>query len=133
MLTGAAGTGKSSLSKEAGRRISPLHHVDFGQILLNRKIAQGMAGLTYEKLRAQSATLITPEDVKATDAELIESLPKLRENTHVLIDSHAVTRESYGFRITHYSFEDLKRIALDAVVVTYCDPTELVERHKRNP
>jgi adenylate kinase len=133
MLTGAAGTGKSALAKEAGARIRPLHRVDFGQTLLNRKIAQGCAGLTYERLRAESASLISPEDVKAADAELIQSLPGLREEAHVLIDSHAVTRERYGFRITHYSLEDLRRMALDAVIFPYCDPAVLVRRHKNDP
>lgn len=133
MITGAAGTGKSTLSREANSRIRPLHRVDFGQLLLERKIAQGFVGLTYEKLRAESATLISSEDVRAVDSSLIESLPKLRRTTHVLIDSHAVTREQYGYRITHYSSDDLSRIALDGVVVTYCDPAELVDRHKRNP
>lgn len=133
MLTGAAGTGKSTLSKEAAVRIHPLSLVDFGKLLLERKIAQGFTGLTYDRLRAESATLITPEDVKAADLHLIDSLPRLRQRAHVLIDSHPVTREQYGFRITHYSFDDLRRISLDAVVVTYCHPSNLVERHKSNP
>jgi len=133
MLTGAAGTGKSTLSQEAGARIRPLHRVDFGQLLLERKIGQGFTALNYEKLRTESASVITREDVKAVDAQLIDSLPQLRNETHVLIDSHAVTRERFGYRITHYSFDELKRIALDAVVVTYCRPDVFAARHKSSP
>ncbi len=78
-------------------------------------------------------SIIRPEDVSATDAALIRSLPELRASTHVLIDSHAVNREEYGYRVTHYSFDDLRRIAFDAVVITYCDPDVWRERWTTSP
>ncbi len=133
MLTGAAGTGKSTLSKELQKRLHPLKRVDFGQLLLERKIRHGHPGLTYEDLRRDSARLVTSEDVRAVDQELIESLPSMRREGHILIDSHAVTQEQFGYRITHYSFEQLKSLALDAVIVTYCHPAELVARRQRDP
>jgi adenylate kinase len=93
MLTGAAGTGKTTLARAATTSIRPLQRVDFGQLLLERKITQGLTGLNYEQMRTESARLISREDVRAVDEELIDSLPRLRTETHVLIDSHAVTRE----------------------------------------
>jgi adenylate kinase len=133
LLTGGAGTGKSSLAKELSAAFKPLHKVDFGQLLLERKIRQGMSSVTYEDLRRDSAGLITVDDVRAVEEELLEALPGLRRHTHVLIDSHAVTKESYGYRVTHYSFDQLKRLSLNAVIVTYCDPTELVARFRNDP
>lgn len=133
MLTGAAGTGKSTLAAECATHIRPLHKVDFGQLLLEAKRNQGHPELTYDQLRALSGTIIAPEDVRAADSEFIESLPALRTRTNVLIDSHAVTRESYGYRITHYSFDDLRRISFDAIVITYCHPDTWLERRSRNP
>src|SRR5580704_19772420 len=95
MLTGAAGTGKSTLARECSAQIRPLHKVDFGQLLLER-IQKTHSDITYDQLRSQSSALITAEDVRETDAALIQSLPELRTKTHILIDSHAVNRERYG-------------------------------------
>jgi adenylate kinase len=133
MLTGAAGTGKSTLAAECATHIRPLQKVDFGQLLLEAKRNQGHTDLTYDQLRALSGTIIAPEDVRAVDSAFIESLPSLRTRTNVLIDSHAVTRESYGYRITHYSLDNLRRISFDAVVITYCHPDTWLERRSRNP
>lgn len=133
MLTGAAGTGKSTLAAECAARIQPLHKIDFGQLLLDAKRKQGHPDLTYDQLRTLSANIITSEDVRAADSAFIESLPALRARTNVLIDSHAVTRESFGYRITHYSFDDLRRIAFDAIMITYCNPDVWLERRSRDP
>jgi adenylate kinase len=110
-----------------------MRKVDFGQVLLEDKRRQGYPDLTYDQLRTLSGSIITPEDVRAADSAFIESLPALRARTNVLIDSHAVTRESYGYRITHYSFDELRRIAFDAIVITYCHPDTWLERRSRNP
>jgi adenylate kinase len=112
---------------------SAFAQVDFGQMLLEAKRAQGHAELTHDRLRALSAGLITPEDVRAADTAFIESVPSLRARTNVLIDSHGVTRESFGYRITHYSLDDVRRIAFDAIVMTYCDPDVWLERRSSNP
>jgi adenylate kinase len=133
MLTGAAGTGKSTLAEECANQIRPLRKVDFGHLLLERKRGHGYPNLTYDELRSKSSEIVTPEDVRATDAALIDSLPDLRTSTHVLIDSHAVNREAFGYRITHYSFDALRRIAFNAIIVTYCDPDVWMERRARNP
>ena len=133
MLTGAAGTGKSTLAVECAAHIRPLYKVDFGQFLLEAKRKQGYPELTYDQLRTLSADIITPEDVRAADNAFIESLPALRARTHVLIDSHAVTREAFGYRITHYAFDDLRRISFDAIIITYCNPDVWLERRARNP
>ena len=132
MLTGAAGTGKSTLARECSARIRPLQRVDFGQLLLER-IQKTHSGVTYDQLRSQSSAIITAEDVRETDAALIQSLPKLRTQTHILIDSHSVNRERYGYRVTHYSFDNLRRIAFDAILITFCEPDIWVERRAKDP
>lgn len=132
MLTGAAGTGKSTLARECSARIRPLHKVDFGQLLLER-IQKTRPDVTYDQLRSQSSVIITEQDVRETDAALIRSFPALRTQTHILMDSHAVNREQYGYRVTHYSFDNLRRIAFDAVIITYCDPDIWIERRAKDP
>src|ERR1017187_327403 len=132
MLTGAAGTGKSTLARECSAQIRPLQKVDFGQLLLER-IQKTRPDVTYDQLRSQSSVIITEQDVRETDAALIRSFPALRTQTHILMDSHAVNREQYGYRVTHYSFDNLRRIAFDAVIITYCNPDIRIERRPYDP
>ena len=84
LLTGAANSGKSTLAREASAAIRPLYKVDFGQRLLELKKSRGYPDLTYEQLRNRSAQIITPEDVRMLDENLISDLPKLRTDMHVL-------------------------------------------------
>src|ERR1035441_2646241 len=132
MLTGAAGTGKSTLARECSAQIRPLQKVDFGQLLLER-IQKTRPDVTYDQLRSQSSVIITEQDVRETGAALIRSFPALRTQTHILMDSHAVNREQYGYRVTHYSFDNLRRIAFDAVIITYCDSDIWIERRAKDP
>jgi energy-coupling factor transporter ATP-binding protein EcfA2 len=73
LLTGAAGTGKSTLSRLAESAIPNLKKIDFGQLLLELKREQGYSELTYEELRTRSAEIVTSEDVRITDQKLMLS------------------------------------------------------------
>jgi adenylate kinase len=132
MLTGAAGTGKSALASECAAHLRPLYKVDFGNLLL-QKLQERDPSITYEQPRTKSSEIISADLVRSTDEAFIQSLAHLRLRTNVLLDSHAVNREEYGYRITHYSSDDLRRIAFDAVFITYCDPDIWRERRERDP
>jgi len=132
LLTGAPAVGKTTLAISLEEMIEPLHRVDYGRLLLEYK-QRTMPDLTYDEMRRKSAQLILPEDVRAMDSFLIERLPEWRAQTNVIIDSHAVTKETYGFRITHFSESDLARIGLDAIIVVYCHANEILRRIEGNP
>jgi adenylate kinase len=132
LLTGAPGTGKSTLRKILGERIALLEHFDYGQLLLRRRELVAPR-ISYEQLREQSAAIISPEDVASTDAWVISEISRLRAKSHILIDSHALTRESYGFRAVAFSMQQLEALRLDALVVLRCDPEELIARVARDP
>src|SRR5579884_2685178 len=57
LLTGAPGTGKSTLRRGLAGRIPGLHAFDYGSLLLLRKQREG-AELSYEQLREKSAEII---------------------------------------------------------------------------
>lgn len=133
LITGAAGTGKSTLVRSLIQTARPFTWIDYGQLLLEHKAKQCGRKMTYEELRRDSAAAITPADVFAVDEWVIEQLPKLRNETNILIDSHPVTKESFGFRVTPYSADQIVRIAFDVVIVLVGDPSKLALRIEGNP
>ena len=133
LITGAAGTGKSTLSRSLLRAARPFTRIDYGQLLLEHKAKEYGHQMTYEELRRDSAAVITPADVLAVDEWVIEQLPKWRSETNILIDSHPVTKESFGFRVTPYSANQVVRIAFDVVIVLVGDPAKLALRIEANP
>jgi adenylate kinase len=133
LITGAAGTGKSTLVKSVLERARPFKRVDYGQLLLEHKARQSGHEMTYEKLRRDSGAVITPADVLAVDEWVIEQLPTWRSESNIIIDSHSVTKESFGFRVTPYSAQQLARIGFDMIVVLVADPAKLTLRIAANP
>jgi adenylate kinase len=127
LLTGAPGTGKSTLRRSLEPCVAGLQHFDYGEVLLRRKQRQGSI-LSYSELREQSSSVISPTDVLDTDEWVIAEITQLRTTSDVIIDSHALTREEYGFRAIPYSKHQLEAINFDAVLALRCDPEVLIAR-----
>jgi len=131
LLTGAPGTGKSTLRRALGSRFPGLQHFDYGELLRLRKERQGL-NISYEQLREQSALLVSPVDVTDADEWVIGEVDRLRATNDVVIDSHALTREVYGFRAIPYSTLQLHALRLNAVVTLRCDTDVLIARVARD-
>lgn len=127
LLTGAPGVGKSTLRNALGARIPRLEHFDYGQLLLLRKVKAGV-DLTYDELRHRSAEVINPADVSDTDEWVIREITRLRSDRDIIIDSHALTRESYGLRAIPFSRTQIECLQLDGVIALRCDPDILISR-----
>jgi adenylate kinase len=84
--------------------------------------------LTHEGLRQESATVVRPEDVVAVDTMLVDFISENRTAKHVIIDSHPVTKEDYGFRCTAFSTEQIQTLAPDEIWVLYTDPQTTIDR-----
>jgi hypothetical protein len=80
LLTGALGTGKSTLRRSLGPCIAGLQHSDHGELLLRRKKQQGTI-LSYSELRDQSSSVITSADVSDTDEWVIAETGRLRSTS----------------------------------------------------
>ena len=68
-----------------------------------------------------------------TDDWVIAEIGRLRAKSHVLIDSHALTREGFGFRAIPFSRQQLEDLRLDAVIALRCDPDVLIARVAHDP
>ena len=133
LITGAAGTGKSTLVRNLLERARPFKRVDYGQLLRAHKLRQTGVAMSYDELRRDSASVISPQDVAAVDEWLIGQLPTWRTEGNIVIDSHPVTKEVFGFRITPYSLNQVQRIEFDAILVLVGEPNTLAQRIADNP
>lgn len=127
-LTGAPASGKSTATTRIKEIIQPLEVFDYGDRLRSYVAGKDGRGLTYDQLRRQSAHVITPADVAELDEVLIAWVEATRLRAHVIIDTHAVTRESFGFRVTAFSAEQIRRLRPTQVVVLFVPPEVAVER-----
>jgi adenylate kinase len=127
LLTGPPGVGKSTLRRNLGNTFSNLKCFDYGSLLLEAK-ARRQQILEYEEMREKSSEVVGHSDVINLDRELIDSVQQARTSFHCLIDSHAVTKESYGYRAVPFSSEQLGQLKLDAVIVLHASPETLADR-----
>jgi adenylate kinase len=90
--------------------------------LLARHISQKTRQeISQRKLRERSAHLISARDVQAVDTFLINEVNRLRRSSHIIIDSHPVTKESYGFRVTAFSVPLLSALQPTVICMLYTD------------
>jgi adenylate kinase len=119
-LTGAPATGKSTLSRNLAKHIRDLTVFAYSEEL--RKLLMRKSGgpsLTEDDIRRQSARVVTAEDVAQLDQELVDLVNRERGHRSVLIDSHPVTKEHYGFRVTGFDLPTIQRLNPDVLVCLY--------------
>lgn len=132
-LTGAPATGKSTLCRQLVAEVSDLKLFSYGaelRDLVNRRAASSM---TATGIREKSAEVVRPEDVRELDDRLVAWVTDQRARHPIVIDSHPVTKEVYGFRVTAFSAEQVRLLTPDVVICLYAAPEELERRIRADP
>lgn len=106
---------------------------EYGARLTNFIKTRGSALDNQDELRARSAEIVTPSDINALDDQLLDWTSENRKRTHCVIDSHPVTKESYGYRVTAFSAERFRLLAPDEIWLFYVDPEVTIERIRNDP
>jgi adenylate kinase len=126
-LTGAPATGKTTICDSLVATNQNLTIHSYSQLLrAHIQVRAGMA-LSAADIRAQSGTVVTRSDVAAVDQQLLQMVERDRQTGDVIIDSHPVTKESYGFRVTPFGPDQLKALAIDSIVCLYA-PAEVLRQ-----
>lgn len=131
-LTGPPAAGKSTLCERLAERVPDLEVLHYS-MLLRDYLAQQGSSTTEDGIRRASAAIITPQIVSKVDDFLIERVQALRAKRPIIIDSHAVTKEKYGYRITPFSLEKFRKLAPTHVCLLYIDSKTVMKRISQRP
>lgn len=132
-VTGAPATGKSTLCEALAVNPS-IQLFCYSQRLRDHVNRQAGAGLGEVAIRRESARAVTSQHVAEVDALLQQEADACRDTDKILlIDSHPVTKESYGFRVTPFTLERLLDLKIDRLVCLYADPAVPAERIRSDP
>lgn len=132
-LTGAPATGKSTTASELRSRYQELRTFAWGEEARAHVSRRTGRDISLEEFRASPASLLTPEDVRVLDERLIVWTSECRKTAPVLIDTHAVTREVYGFRTTPFSDDQWKRLRVTHMFALYASPRVVQLRLEGDP
>ncbi len=126
-LTGAPAAGKSTTTRLLAEKIPNLLIWEYGQRLTDfvrdRELIEDQ-----NEVRRRSSGVITPDDVSEMDRQLLRFVEDNRAYAPIIIDSHPVTKEVFGFRITAFSNEKVQALSPDEIWVLYTPPEVAVHR-----
>tara|TARA_R110000823_G_C15945358_1_gene500902 strand:+ start:580 stop:1158 length:579 start_codon:yes stop_codon:yes gene_type:complete len=132
-LTGAPAAGKSTTLRLLKKFDPSILCISYGAELTKYIQQRDASSVSQQDLRARSAGIIRPEDIKALDTSLLNSIELRRGKCPIIIDSHPVTKEDFGFRVTAFSLSSLRRLSPDEIWVLYAAPEVICKRIHANP
>lgn len=132
-LTGAPATGKSSLCASLSQTVPDLLILSYSTLLRDYLNARCGNQLNENDIREQSASVVTAADVAAVDQLLIKEVHDKRGSHKIIIDSHPVTIEQYGFRVTQFALQELKLLNPDVLICLYAAPDVIRQRIEDAP
>lgn len=127
-LTGPPATGKSTLVSYLETQVSSLLSFTYSKALAAHLSATPAGPMSQDDMRRKSARVIRPEDVEAVDRQLTQFVQENRMKAHIVIDSHAVTKEKFGFRVTPFSMDNLMVVRPTMIVMLYAEPEVIQAR-----
>jgi len=126
-LTGAPASGKSTVSRKLAEAVPELLVFEYGKEL-TKHLETRATGLTQEELRTKSSKVAAPAEIAVVDQTMLSFVEKNRSVRPVIIDSHAVTKEHYGYRITPFKLTEFQALGPTDIWVLYTSPEVAVSR-----
>lgn len=132
-ITGPPATGKTTLIKKLSRAFPLIQIFVYSELLSEHISKRDRKQFSQKMLRQSSAKAVTPSDIQAVDDILMGEVRRARKSRHVLIDSHPVTKEHYGFRVTPFSASFLKVLKPSKICMLYTDANTVIRRIQKHP
>lgn len=129
-MTGAPAAGKSTTSRYLASNHPNVVVFEYGAELTKLIASRHIGDLEQTTVRQKSSDIVTENDVNELDRYLIEFVKKNIEISNIIIDSHPVTKESYGFRITPFSRLQIEMLGIDEVWALYAPASVIIDRIK---
>ncbi len=126
-LTGMPATGKSSVTSIIAQRSRDIEIVRYSDVLKEYLKKTDGIDYTIQDLREKSSHIVFPAHIASLDDLVVQQIKESAAN-HVILESHAVTVEKYGYRATPFSEDTLKRLHPDLILVLYDKPVSLQYR-----
>lgn len=127
LLTGVPAVGKTTLANKAKETIQPLHIITFGEMIFEVK-KRSSPNASYAEMRSNPTKEARIDLIDEATNLLLERVHELRGKSNILIDSHAVAKDEYGFRITPDSHSFLQKIKLDAILILHANHHDIASR-----
>jgi adenylate kinase len=134
-LTGAPAAGKSTLIHRLAKALPNVRVFEYGRAMSERLSAlrAGDRRVSQEMLRGGTDRHVSQADIDEVDAGLAFWVEQHRSSYHLIIDSHHVTIEDYGFRIAPFSPAKLAALRIDEFWVLIVDGTTTGRRIAADP
>lgn len=125
LVTGVPGVGKTTLCQFlAATRPSEYAHVPFGSLILR---ALCVDQVTETDLRKSAASLVTRRVLDEATEMLMAEVAKQSKRI-VLVDSHAVSQDRFGYVVTADGASYFSRLRYGAVVQLFASPSTVLSR-----
>lgn len=131
LLTGVPAVGKTTLARKVASAISPVRCITFGEMIFEIK-QRTRPNSTYEEMRRSPTKEADVSLIEIATTALIERISQLRSSVNIIIDSHAVVKDDYGFRVTPDSYTTLQKLSLDAILVLHAKHEDIANRINQN-
>lgn len=125
-LTGSPAAGKTSISERLAELVPNTIHFRFGRELT--ELLQRQFAVTEEDLRTSTSHVSSIDHVQQINERAIEMCANNRSTKNIIIDTHAVTTETYGFRVTPLSADQICRLQPDMIVCVIASPETTLSR-----
>ena len=114
-LTGAPGTGKSSLAQSLAERFSNVKIFSYGERMVNRLQSTTRLIKDQVELRGGPDPVVMPADILAVDREMVAWVQSTRVGRLLLIDTHQVTLEQACLRFVPFQPSTLDELPLTRI------------------
>ena len=127
-LTGAPATGKSTIANLLRKENHKIKVFEYGKEMAKHLSAKYKENIEQSTMKSGTESLVTEYDVDTVNEIMKHFIDENITNYNVIIDTHQITKEAFGFKLKAFSIEQLNSLVIDEIWVLYCDSKIIKER-----